>query len=54
VRIDERKVGQREDIMIVGLDGGTNSPRSPSFEIQITMEAIVARYAKAGLMMHVP
>ena len=41
VHMDARKVGHRGEMMTVGLGAGTNDPRSPALEVQITMEAIV-------------
>ena len=48
LRMDVKKLGQRGDMMTVGLRAGISGPRSPALEVQSTMDAIVEGYAKAG------
>jgi len=42
------------NIMTVRLEAGANGPRSPTFEVQITMESTIVGYEKSEEMIHVP
>ena len=48
VHMDARKVGHRGEMMTVGLGAGTNDHKASALEVQITMQTIIAGYAKAG------
>ena len=45
--MDIRKVGRKENMMIVGLGVGSNGSSSSALDVQSKIEAIVGEYLKA-------